>query len=229
MSAAMIHLLAAVAIFVGGHFALSSPRARGSLIQRLGPQRFTGLYSIFAALGLVWVIFAYARAPYVEVWPTLSLLRPVPTVLMALVAVLLVAGTTQYNPTTVMQNVDPGLADPAPGILKVTRHPVMWAFGLWALAHLPVNGDLASLLLFGGFAILALHGTRRIDARRRAGNAQAYDRLTAVTSNVPFVALIEGRARLSLAEIGWPRLALAALLYVALFVLHPWIAGPALF
>ena len=229
MSAAMIHLLAAVAVFVGGHFAISSPRARGALVERLGEKRFTDLYSIGAALALVWVVFAYRRAPYLELWPTLAALRLLPTIAMALVVVLLVAGATQYNPTIVMKNLDPGLADPAPGILKVTRHPLMWAFGLWALAHIPLGGDLASLLLFGGFAILALHGTRRIDAKRRAGNPQAYDRLTAVTSNVPFVALIEGRARLSLAEIGWPRLGLAALLYVALFVLHPWIAGPALF
>ena len=63
--------------------------------------------------------------------------------------------------------------DPAPGILKVTRHPMMWAFGLWALAHIAANGDLRSLLLFGSMAVLALYGTVRLDAKRRAQNLPA--------------------------------------------------------
>ncbi|WP_295046099.1 NnrU family protein [uncultured Paracoccus sp.] len=36
------------------------------------------------------------------------------------------------------------------------RHPQLTAFSLWAVAHLLVNGDLPSLVLFGGLLIWAL-------------------------------------------------------------------------
>lgn len=36
------------------------------------------------------------------------------------------------------------------------RHPQLTAFSLWAVAHLLVNGDLPSLVLFGGLLVWAL-------------------------------------------------------------------------
>ena len=36
------------------------------------------------------------------------------------------------------------------------RHPQLTGFSLWAVAHLLVNGDLASLILFGGLLAWAL-------------------------------------------------------------------------
>ena len=45
------------------------------------------------------------------------------------------------------------LMSPAPKrgrLLNSMRHPMLTGFALWALAHLLVNGDLASILLFSG-------------------------------------------------------------------------------
>jgi uncharacterized membrane protein len=42
-----------------------------------------------------------------------------------------------------------------------------WGVALWALVHLVVNGDLASLILFGSLLVIALGGTVSIDAKRR--------------------------------------------------------------
>jgi uncharacterized membrane protein len=36
------------------------------------------------------------------------------------------------------------------------RHPMLWGTVVWAVAHLLVNGDLASILLFGGIGLWAL-------------------------------------------------------------------------
>jgi uncharacterized membrane protein len=36
------------------------------------------------------------------------------------------------------------------------RHPQLTGFSLWAVAHLLVNGDLASIILFGGLLVWAL-------------------------------------------------------------------------
>ncbi|MBU2958535.1 NnrU family protein [Paracoccus sp. 1_MG-2023] len=41
-------------------------------------------------------------------------------------------------------------------VTKYTRHPMLWGFVLWALAHLLVNGDTPSFILFGGLLIWAL-------------------------------------------------------------------------
>lgn len=44
-------------------------------------------------------------------------------------------------------------------ITRFIRHPQLTAIKLWAIAHLLVNGDLASLILFGGlltWAVLAV-------------------------------------------------------------------------
>lgn len=39
---------------------------------------------------------------------------------------------------------------------RLTRHPQLWAVILWATAHLLVNGDAASVVLFGGLVLWAV-------------------------------------------------------------------------
>ncbi len=221
-------LALAMLAFVGGHFLLSSPPVRRPLVAVLGEFAFAGVYSVLALAAFVWMLRAYGQAPYVELWALASWTVSLPGLVMPLAVLLLVGGYSQRNPTAVMQTFAPVDRDPAPGILKITRHPVMWGTGLWALAHIPPNGDAAALLLFGGLAVLALGGTAAIDAKRRAADPAGFARLAAASSNVPFVALLHGRARLRYADIGWWRLALAAALYFALILAHPLIAGVAL-
>src|SRR3546814_16088863 len=104
-----------------------------------------------------------------------------------------------------MHNLKSG-GRPAPGILAITRHPVMWAFALWALAHVPANGTAADLILFGSIAILALVGTLTIDAKKRRPWGEAeWARFAGPTSNLPFAALLAARARLRPGGIGGPR------------------------
>jgi uncharacterized membrane protein len=222
-------LALAMVAFVGGHFLLSSPAVRGPLVARLGEGPFLGLYSGVAIAFFVWFLFAYGAAPYVELWPAPTWARSLPVIVMPLATLLAVCGYGQPNPTAVMQAIAPAGSDPAPGVLKITRHPIMWSMGLWALAHIPPNGDAASLILFGGLAALALGGTLAIDAKRRARDPEGFGRLAAATSNVPFAAMLSGRARLRYVDIGWWRLLVATLLYFALVLAHPFIAGVALF
>lgn len=214
--------LAALA-FVGGHFLLSSAPLRRPLAAALGEFAFAGLYSLLALAAFAWMLISYGNAPYVELWPSLPVLRFIPLFVMPFAVLLAVGGYSQRNPTAVMQPMATAGSAPAPGILTVTRHPVMWGVALWALSHIPPNGDAASLILFGGLVILALGGTVAIDAKRRARDPGGFARLAAVTSNLPFAAIREGRTRLARLEL-W-RLLLAAAVYFGLLVAHPWIAG----
>lgn len=220
-------LILATIAFVGGHFLLASPSIRTRLVAQFGERGFAGVYSALAIAAFIWMLLAFGAAPRVPLWTAPAWARALPFVIVPFAAILFVCSLTQRNPTAVMQSMAPASADPAPGILKVTRHPMMWAFGLWALAHIPINGHAAALVLFGSLAILALGGTLAIDAKRRARDPAGFGRLAAATSNLPFAALISGRVRLALGDIGWWRPALGLALYVALIFAHPLIAGVA--
>lgn len=220
----MTNLALAVVAFVGGHFLLSSPPVRGPVAARVGERAFFGLYSALMLAAFVGMVMAFRAAPFIPLWSQPDGARLIPVVVMPFACLLIVGSLTARNPTMVMQSV-PASGDPAPGLLKVTRHPMMWAVGLWALAHLIVSGEAAALLLFGGNAILALAGTLAIDAKRRARDPAGFARLAAQTSNLPLAALIAGRTRLHFSDIGWWRIALAAALYAVLMLAHP---GPTL-
>jgi uncharacterized membrane protein len=176
---------------------------------------------------LAWVIRAYSTIDDpVQLWWPPPLLIIVPLVVMPLALLLFVGGYTQRNPTAVMQGRTLAIERPAPGVLAITRHPLMWGIGLWAIVHLIVSGDLASIVFFGSLALLALYGTRMLDAKkRRTWPAEDWQRFAAVTSNIPFAAIFTSRNELKIAEIGWWRIMLAGILYIALIFLHGVVLG----
>jgi uncharacterized membrane protein len=129
------------------------------------------------------------------------------------------------NPTLVGAETLLKSEDPARGIIRITRHPIMWAFMLWAAAHIVARGDLRALVFFGGLFVVAALGTVLMDARK-ASNPD-WKRFAAVTSHVPFVAIAQGRNRIVWREIGWLRPAIGIVLFLAAFFLHPWLSGGA--
>jgi uncharacterized membrane protein len=226
----MVRLLLASIVFLGLHTGLSAPTVRPRLVAALGENRFRALYALGAAVALAAMVWGLLHAPAVAMWEPVAGMRWIPILLMPLACVLLVAGVSQPNPTAVNGRfADPG-ADPAPGALKITRHPVMWAIGLWALGHFAANGTTRALVFFGGLGSLALFGTLRIDAKRAARDPAGFARLAAATSNAPFAAILAGRQSIgaALAGIGAARLAGAALLYAAFWFVHVAVFGRAI-
>ncbi|MEE8559717.1 MAG: NnrU family protein [Alphaproteobacteria bacterium] len=223
MTGSFAALVAAALLFTGGHFMLSGASLRRFLIGRLGRLPYLVLYSVIAVATLAWLILAFARAPYVELWGDPLWARYLVLVLMPFAAILLMCGALTPSPTAIGGARVLRRDDPAPGILKVTRHPVMWAFALWAAVHLIANGDMASLILFGAVLTLALGGMAHMEARRRAEGGRAWQRLAAATSVIPFAAAYSGRARISLAGIGWGRMVLGVALYLVLLLGHEWV------
>jgi uncharacterized membrane protein len=211
--------------FCGSHILLSSTGLRGSLREQLGEHGFLAVYSLTALVTFAWFLVAYSHAPTLFLWPTEGWMALVPVVVMPLATILLVAGYSTPNPTSVGMERSARADDPAPGILRVTRHPVMWAIGLWAISHMIANGDLRSLVFFGGFAALSLGGTVLIDRKKRLALGSNWSRLAEVTSNLPFAALVTGRTRLRWRDISLLRIAAGLLLYVVLYRAHSIIAG----
>jgi uncharacterized membrane protein len=217
----LTQLVFATLAFVVTHFASSTPLRR-AIAGAVGEKAWIGLYSLVAFATIGWMASAYGRAPLQPVWPGLRL---VPLLVMPVALVLLAGGLLGRNPTAVMQERAMKSSDPARGMIRVTRHPVMWAIALWAAAHVLARGDLASAVFFGGFLVVALLGTVLIDARKRAALGEDWRRFAAVTSSVPFGAIVAGRNRFAAGEIGWRTLVVAAAAYVALLAAHPLVFG----
>jgi uncharacterized membrane protein len=142
---------------------------------------------------------------------------------MPVAAMLISAGYLTPNPSAVLGDYVLKRNDPAPGIFKVTRHPVMLGIALWAAAHLLANGNVAGILLFGSLLILAVGGIAHIEIKRHASGDPAWQRFIAATSVVPFAAIIARRNRFAFTAMDWARLALGIALYAALLYFH----GPA--
>jgi uncharacterized membrane protein len=216
----MTALVAATAAFLLTHFVTSTP-LRAKLVGAMGEWPYRGMYSLIAFITLGWMIWAYAAAPREPLW---SGLRDIPRIVMPIVFVLLACGYAR-NPTMVGADRLLKKDDPARGIIRITRHPIMWAIMLWAAAHILARGDLKALVFFGGFLVLAALGTVLIDRRKRPD--PDFQRFAAVTSNIPFAAIAQGRNRIVWREIGWLRPAIGIALFAVVFVLHPWISGGA--
>jgi uncharacterized membrane protein len=216
------HLALAAALFLASHYVSSTP-LRAKLVARLG-NAYLALYSLAAFAAQGYLIWAYLRAPPIGLW-YLPALRYVPLVVMPFAFVLAATALMTRNPTAVMQERTLDQGEPARGILRVTRHPLMWGIGLWAASHIVARGDAASLIFFGTFLLLAVSGTVLIDRRKRVQLGDGWRRFAAVTSNIPFAAIADGRNHLDLAEIGWPKAGAGLALYALLLWLHPSLFG----
>jgi uncharacterized membrane protein len=216
----MTNLVAATAAFLATHFVSSTP-LRPKLARALGEWPYRGVYSLVALVTLVWMILAYAAAPR-EAHLLWTPLRQLPVFVLPLAFVLIACGYWR-NPTMVGADRLLKSDDPARGIIRITRHPIMWGLMLWAAAHILAKADLASLVFFGGFLALAAFGTLSMDARKRSN--PDWPRFAAVTSHLPFMAVAQGRNRIVWCEIGWLRPAIGLALFLAVFFLHPWISG----
>jgi uncharacterized membrane protein len=213
-------LTLATAFFVGGHFILSSLAVRSALIHRMGDGAFRALYSLIVVAGFAWMILACRDEPFIEVWAVPTGLRHLPLAVMPFACLLVVLGLTTRTVTAV--GGEKLLDDPHPvrGIATITRHPFLWGVTLWGLVHIAANGDLASIVMFGGVAVLALGGMAHIDHRRRESQGSAWGPVAMTSSAIPFMAVIEGRTKIDWAGIGITRPLAGLALYVVILLTH---------
>ena len=219
----MPSLILAALFFIGIHLGIAGTRLRDRAIAALGRRGYGAAFSLVSVAGLAWLILAYNRAPYLASWGMLVWWKPVAVALMLPATLLAVIGLASPNPTAVAQEAR--LAEPPTGILRVTRHPFLTGVGLWALVHLIGNGDLASLVFFAGFAVVALAGTVSIDAKRRRLSGAAWQGFAGQTSILPFAAIAAGRNRFRPGEIGLWRWAAALLAYALMLGGHGPVIG----
>jgi uncharacterized membrane protein len=81
-------------------------------------------------------------------------------------------------------------------------------------------GDVAGLLAFGSTGFVGIAGASILDAKKARQHGGAWDAFAAATSNVPFLAIIQGRQQLELREIGLWRIGLGVFVPLGVFVSH---------
>ncbi|MEO8145108.1 MAG: NnrU family protein [Betaproteobacteria bacterium] len=211
----------ATAAFIATHFIASTP-LRGALVKALGEKAYLALYSLLAFATLGWMVWAYNRAPLEPIWVGM---RWLPAVALPFAFVLLSCGLLSRNPTLVGADKLMKNPDPARGIIRVTRHPVMWSFILWSLAHLLARGEHMASVFFGGFLLVATLGAGLMDERKARTLGGDWQRFAAVTSYLPFLAIAQGRNRFVAREIGWRNPAIGLAIYALFFWFHPLLFG----
>jgi uncharacterized membrane protein len=230
-----LNLAAAAACFLGIHVFISGTRLRDAIAGTIGEGPYMGLFSLLSLGAIVWLAMAFNHASaetFTLLWVPEPWWQHAAMTAILLAAILVVLGNVTKSPTAaggesaLAQHDDGATAgDAAKGILRITRHPFLWGVLLWSLAHIAMNGDLSSLIFFGAFAVLAFVGPMLIDAKRARKMGDDWEDFAARTSNLPFGAILTGRNKLRLGEIGilWPLVGVA--LYFALAFGHEWLFG----
>jgi len=230
---AMTRMATAAGFWVLLHVVLAGSPLRWVVAGRIGENGFRALFSILSVIGVVWLAIAFGDATSAESFYGIRLVETwmlwAPAVLMVPATILFVGSLSQPNPTMVMGERHLAEAEPARGVFRITRHPMLWSFLLWAIGHFIANGDLASVFLFGSIMLVAAAGMGSIDRKQARRDPDGWRRFAAVTSVVPFMAILGGKNRFVFSEIGWSRIAIAAALWVAMAALHGLVIGaPAL-
>ncbi len=130
-------LIAGLIVFFGVHLIPTAVPLRQRLASWKGENLYKLGFTFIAAAGLVLLGFGKSMAPRIVVYEPPGWTYHVSWVLAWLAVTIFPAA---YLPSN---------------LKRVIRHPFLWGVALWALAHLLTNGDLASLLLFGSFAVYA--------------------------------------------------------------------------
>lgn len=163
----MIEFFAAIVVFLALHSLPAATGLRAVLIDRIGRRTYLTLYSLVSVLALVWLVSATLRAPRIWLWPPNEWTAAVPLVVMLPACVLIAGAITRANPLSV--SFRGGAADTEqPGVLGLVRHPILWAFCLWATSHATANGDVVAVIMFGGLALFSLAGMKLFERRARA-------------------------------------------------------------
>lgn len=152
----MLILILGMVVFMGIHCVPLLPNRRQQLLNQWGATGYRKRFSLIAGVGLLLIIIGKAYAGYVHIYAPPPWGRHL-THLLVLVAFILLPAANMPN-----------------DIKRFTPHPMNWGVILWALGHLLANGDLASIILFGGFGVFAAVDILSANARGASTRDQRY-------------------------------------------------------
>lgn len=137
-----ILLVLGVALWWAAHLFKRIAPARREAMGNAG----AGLVAALLVLSMILMTFGYRSTDFVAVWSPPSFMIHLNNLLI-LIAIFMMSPAGRRGK-----------------VLSRLRHPMATGFGLWALAHLLVNGDLAAILLFGGLLFWVILTVRILNA-----------------------------------------------------------------
>ena len=214
------------ALFLAGHFILSSETVRARIAAAVGEQPFRGIYSLVALATFIPMVVAFGyhkhAGPMLWYLRGVAPLRWLVWLMMLLALIMWVASLITPNPGALgaPDNLTPR------GILKFTRHPGFVAFAIFGFAHMLMNGWAGDLIFFGTFPALGIFGGLHQDRRKLRSMGERYRRFVEQTSFMPGAALLSGRQHCHPTE-DLPLLAIVigTMLTAVLVAIHPWAFG----
>ncbi|MFV3131486.1 NnrU family protein [Niveispirillum sp. KHB5.9] len=209
----------AFAAFLASHRLPMHPQVRGVLTNRLGTHGFLLAYSALSVLLLGWVFGAAGRAPYIPLWGTSPALAHLALVAMAMAFLLACLTLGRPNPFSFGGARNDHFNPARPGMVRLTRHPLLAALALWSGAHLLANGDGVHVLLFGSFLLFSIAGYRVLDRRCRDRMGPSWRALADAVAAAPLSAALFPLGPTIL------RAMLAFLLLGLVLLLHPLLFG----
>ena len=150
----MSYLVLGLVLFLGVHSVrIVADGWRTQMRARMGELPWKGLYSLASILGLALIVWGYglARQQPVVLWVPPIGMRHAAALLTLIAFVLLAAAYVPRN-----------------ALKARLHHPMVLGVKVWALAHLLSNGNLADVVLFGGFLLWAVLDFRAARQRDRA-------------------------------------------------------------
>jgi uncharacterized membrane protein len=142
----MAILILGLLLWVAGHF---FKRVLPGVHEGLG-NGAKGIAAVVIILGVVLMVIGYRGLASPQVWYPPAFMVHINNLLMILAVYLYAASGVKARLATRM------------------RHPQLIAVKTWAVAHLLVNGDLASIVLFGGLLAWAVAEVIVINRAQRA-------------------------------------------------------------
>ena len=180
----MLDLTLALTAFVGTHFLMSHP-LRAPMASRLGTAGFQIVYSLVSFATLGWAVYAFREAPLgMPLWSAGDGLNILATAIMFVASVLL-AGSFIGNPALPQPGAATLALQKPAGVFAITRHPMMWSFAFWSLAHVLVSPRPAVLILSGFIALLAIGGAAGQDVKKSQLMGDSWNGWVSRTSFIP--------------------------------------------
>ena len=181
----LVELVAASVAFLGTHFVMSHP-LRPALM-KLGVGGFMAVYNIVSLATFAWMVVAFRAAPPGDLGGSGTLGWVLATLLTLPAIALFLGSLTPRNPSMPTPGAEAAARAGPAGAFRVTRHPMMWGFGLWAVSHLLLWWSWRTVIVALAVLILALVGARLQDYKKRALMGEAWLAWEAQTSFVPRV------------------------------------------
>lgn len=194
------------------HFS-SATNIRTTVINRAGMGAWMAGFALISLSFFGWMVYEYIYTEVTEeLWYMPDWWLWIHALIMLITMVFMLWGGMKAN------RIGGGLS-------AITRHPTNWGTTIFAASHMLVNSSVESLIFFGSLFTVGLVGTFLLDRRKTREAEPKWLALTAVTSWLPFVAILQGRNHFRFKDFKWWQWVVVVVAWLVIVEIHRGIFG----